>query len=254
MTTSFIEALGLCQGPPKICIPLTARDIASLSTQLLRCEALPGDLYELRLDYYSGDIALALQVCRKTTKRPLLCTIRTGSQGGEAIISTDEYAGRVSELIGLYEYFQLIDIELSAGDDIVRELTEAARNKGLAVVISQHSFTDTPPKQEMIDTLTHMHELGADLPKLAVSPGSPADLFDLMSASWEASSSIGPVITMSMGDTGRLSRIAGSLTGSCITFGAGTEPSAPGQLGAAELKNMLDILGRGLIKEITEYE
>ncbi len=242
MTTSFIEALGLCQGPPKICIPLTARDIASLSTQLLRCEALPGDLYELRLDYYSGDIALALQVCRKTT----------GSQGGEAIISTDEYAGRVSELIGLYEYFQLIDIELSAGDDIVRELTEAAHNKGLAVVISQHSFTDTPPKQEMIDTLTHMHELGADLPKLAVSPGSPADLFDLMSASWEASSSIGPVITMSMGDTGRLSRIAGSLTGSCITFGAGTEPSAPGQLGAAELKNMLDILGRGLIKEITE--
>ena len=99
------------------------------------------------------------------------------------MLSTDEYAGRVSELIGLYEYFQLIDIELSAGDDIVRELTEAARNKGLAVVISQHSFTDTPPKQEMIDTLTHMHELGADLPKLAVSPGSPADLFDLMSAS-----------------------------------------------------------------------
>ncbi len=57
---------------------------------------------------------------------------------------------------------------------------------------------------------------------------------------------MGPLITMSMSEIGRLSRAAGSFTGSCITFGAGARASAPGQLGAAELRQVLDILGRGL--------
>ncbi len=254
MITSSPGAPDLRQGPPKICIPLTAGDIAAFSTQILQCEALPGDLYEWRLDRYSGDISLGLQIYGKATGRPLLCTVRTRSQGGEADLDREGYVRRVSELIELGELFQLIDIELWAGDDIVRELADAAHSRGLSVVISQHSFTDTPPKGEMTKTLVHMHELGADFPKLAVTPASPSDLFDLMSASREAFDRIGPVITMSMGPLGQLSRIAGSLTGSCITFGAGAEASAPGQLGAVELRKMLDILGRGLTKETTEYE
>ncbi len=66
--------------------------------------------------------------------------------------------------------------------------------------------------------------------------------------------SLGPVITMSMGPIGQLSRVAGSVTGSAVTFGAGAEASAPGQLGAAELKQILDILGRGLLKERADDE
>lgn len=240
------QNIDLAGGTPKICIPITAKDIAGLSLQILRGDCLPGDLYEWRLDRYEGDVELGLKVYGRTTKRPLLCTIRTRDQGGGAELDPEEYVRRIMELIELGEYFQLIDIELAAGDGAVKELAGAAHNKGLITVISQHSFTDTPPKEEMINTLLHMKDLGADLPKLAVTPGTPLDVFSLMAASFEASAVLGPVITMSMGPLGQLSRIAGRLTGSAVTFGAGAEASAPGQLEAGELKQVLDILGRGL--------
>ncbi len=254
MNLSRPESLDLGRGIPKICIPITAKDIAGLSLQILGGEALPGDLYEWRLDHYSGDVELGLRVYGKATERPLLCTLRTKGQGGEIELDPDEYAKRVRELIELGEYFQLIDIELCAGDSIVKELIEAAHSKGLIAVVSQHSFTDTPPKDEMIRVLAHMKDLGADLPKLAATPKTPLDVFSLMAASFEASVSLGPVITMSMGPIGQLSRVAGSVTGSAVTFGAGAEASAPGQLGAGELKQILDILGRGLLKERADDE
>mgnify|MGYP002234856443 CR=1 FL=1 len=48
--------------------------------------------------------------------------------------------------------------------------------------------------------------MGADLPKLAVMPQSPADVLALLAATYEASAQIGPVITMPWGDLGKLSR------------------------------------------------
>jgi len=245
MKSSRFAALGFGQGLPKICIPITAKDIAGLTDRLLRDSALPGDLFEWRLDHYTGDLALGLSMYRQTTRQPLLCTLRTRGQGGEADLDPQEYAQRVSRLIELGEQFELIDIELCAGDRIVEGLIKAAHEKGLGAVVSQHSFTDTPSRQEMLDALRHMRGLGADLPKLAVMPATPLDVFDLMSASWEASLD-GPVVTMSMGPLGQISRAAGSYTGSCMTFGAGTEASAPGQLDARDLKRALTILGRGL--------
>ena len=46
MNLSRPESLDLGRGIPKICIPITAKDIAGLSLQILGGEALPGDLYE----------------------------------------------------------------------------------------------------------------------------------------------------------------------------------------------------------------
>lgn len=51
MNLSRPESLDLGRGIPKICIPITAKDIAGLSLQILGGEALPGDLYEWRLDH-----------------------------------------------------------------------------------------------------------------------------------------------------------------------------------------------------------
>ncbi len=246
MKKPSLESLGLYERTPKICIPLMAKDLAGLSLQLLENRTLPGDLYEWRLDRYEGDIELGLGIYKRAVSLPLLCTLRTKGQGGEIELDPPEYVRRIRELIELSEHFQLIDIELCAGDSAVRELTEAAHERGLLAVVSQHDFADTPPGEEMLRTLVHMKDLGADLPKLAVMPKNPLDVFSLMSASFEAYALLGPVITMSMSEIGRLSRAAGSFTGSCITFGAGARASAPGQLGAAELRQVLDILGRGL--------
>ena len=45
-----------------------------------------------------------------------------------------------------------------------------------------------------------------------------------------------------MGQAGQLTRIAGSDLGAPITFAAGQKASAPGQLTAAQVKAVLDVL------------
>ena len=55
-----------------------------------------------------------------------------------------------------------------------------------------------------------------------------------------------PVVTMSMGGLGVLSRIGGELSGSCITFGAYGAVSAPGQLQADELGDILDTIHKSM--------
>jgi len=51
-----------------------------------------------------------------------------------------------------------------------------------------------------------------------------------------------PIITMSMGPLGLISRLAGETFGSALTFGAGEKASAPGQIPAKQLKEVLDLI------------
>jgi 3-dehydroquinate dehydratase-1 len=43
-----------------------------------------------------------------------------------------------------------------------------------------------------------------------------------------------------MSDLGRITRVSGEEFGSCMTFGAGRDASAPGQIEAMNLKDALD--------------
>ena len=231
-------------GLPKLCIPLTAGDLPALNAQLLAAEALPADLYELRADFLYGGAGPALRLLNEKSSRPVLCTLRTKPQGGQMELSPEEYESRIEEIIGLGG-FQLIDIELACGGARASRLVGLAHEKGLGTVMSQHCFQNTPPQARMVETLLRMKALGADLPKLAVMPQTPGDVLALLAATLEAAEQIGPVITMSMGELGKISRVCGGLTGSCMTFGAGAEASAPGQLPADRLWEILRDLTPG---------
>ena len=92
-----------------------------------------------------------------------------------------------------------------------------------------------------------MQDLGADLPKIAVMPKSPADVITMLDATQEMSNCHAdrPIITMSMGN-GVITRICGEYFGSSMTFGAVGQVSAPGQIPVEQLKTAMDILHRGL--------
>lgn len=71
-------------------------------------------------------------------------------------------------------------------------------------------------------------------------PGQFKDLLSLLEVTREAADKYDrPLITMSMGETGFLSRICGEITGSALTFAAGRNASAPGQAGAENMRNIL---------------
>lgn len=234
------KTIDFTQGPPKICVPLTASSLPALLEELAHAQSLPADLLEWRADCFAGDPCAALPQLAQAARLPLLCTVRTEDEGGKVRLAPAEYEEAVSGLLDIGG-FQLIDIELACGGERVTRLVKKARERGIQTVVSKHYFAITPTVPQMVDLLTEMKALGADLPKLAVMPHDFLDVLKLMEASFKAHERLGPVITMSMGEPGKLSRIAGSLTGSCLTFGAGDNASAPGQIPAGTLRAALEL-------------
>lgn len=233
--------LDFTQGPPKICVPLTAPDLPGLLAGLDQAQALPAHVLEWRMDCFAGDAAAVLPRLAQRARLPLLCTLRTQGEGGRARLDPAEYESALERLLD-QGGFQLIDVELACGGERAARLVKKARERGVLTVVSKHDFERTPPVPQMVDALAAMKALGADLPKLAVMPQGPLDVLALMEASVRARERLGPVITMSMGTLGAVSRLAGELTGSCLTFGAGANASAPGQLPAAKLWEALTLL------------
>ena len=75
-------------------------------------------------------------------------------------------------------------------------------------------------------------------------PEKKADVFTLMSATDDFVAENGnmSVITMSMGEAGKVSRVAGKSFGSAVTFGCLGKASAPGQINVDDLKFILNLI------------
>ena len=129
----------------------------------------------------------------------------------------------------------------------------ALKAHGIPVIASRHFFSETPPAEVLRETLTALRDSGADIPKLAVMTKSTEDLLTLLafSAEWRRNADC-PFVLIGMGPHGVLSRISGAEFGSCLSFGALRESSAPGQLPARELKRILSLLSEYPVPDATE--
>jgi 3-dehydroquinate dehydratase-1 len=242
LKTVEIQGVHFGAGLPKLCIPLTGQGVPALLSELQFAAALPADLYEWRIDCFFGDpLSVLPTVLEETKGKPLLCTLRTEGEGGKAQVSPEEYERQITALLRAGG-FGLVDLELAWGEERVTRLVNLAKEQGIGVVISKHDFEKTPPTEEIAQTLVQMKKLGADLPKYAVMPQNPGDVLALLSATWKAYQQVGPVITMAMGELGKVTRAAGGVFGSCLTFGAGQNASAPGQMEAEDLRAILEDL------------
>ena len=242
-----IRNVALGAGMAKIAVPIVGRTRGEILDSAAALTALPVDLVEWRVDFYEAldaEAALAetLQRLREQLgDLPLLFALRTKREGGAAALSPARYAALVltAARSGCAD---LVDVELSTPD--VGALLDAVHASGVPAVGSRHDFAATPSQDEMIACLRRAQEAGADIPKLAVTPRSDADVLALLmaAAEWHAHGADRPFIAISMGTRGALSRVACALTGSCLTFGTAGRPSAPGQLPVAELRAMLRTL------------
>ena len=95
----------------------------------------------------------------------------------------------------------------------------------------------------MQELLTIGLKLGADIPKIAVMPQSKKDVLTLLAATEEMASEHAdrPIITISMGKDGMISRLCGEVFGSALTFGTAGKASAPGQINVDELRQVLEM-------------
>lgn len=74
-------------------------------------------------------------------------------------------------------------------------------------------------------------------------PTCNRDLLTLLDATLSASQQLNiPIITISMGKLGVITRIFGWIFGSSVTFAIGKQSSAPGQIPIEELRSILKLL------------
>lgn len=245
-----IRHVPLGEGKPKICVPLIAATAPALCAAGKSLQGLPYDVVELRIDYFTDaphtdKVIEVLQNLRTVLPdAPLLFTFRTKEEGGERDFAEEDYFSLLQGVIptGLID---AVDIEYFRDHAGIVKTLALAKEHGVTVVMSNHDFKKTPSKDELVQRLVGMKELGADVPKIACMPQNVYDVLRLLAATSifkEERYPDVPIITMSMGKLGVVSRISGETFGSCLTFGAAEKASAPGQLDVTSLHQVLDIL------------
>jgi len=247
--TVTVRDLEIGVGTPKIIVPIVGKTQQEVLWKAAAFQGLKMDVVEWRVDFCEDvfDTPRMLETLAKLREAlgnlPLLFTFRTQKEGGEKDISMEAYTS-LNKAVAESGHADLIDVEIFSGDDVVAENIRNIHGAGKLVVGSNHDFHATPPKDEIVARLQKMQELGADIPKIALMPTCTADVLTLLAATNEMKERYAdrPVITMSMGATGVISRLCGEVFGSAMTFGAVGQVSAPGQIPVKALAEVLEIL------------
>ena len=240
-------------GIPKIFVPIVGVTKEEIIEAAEKIKTTAADVVEWRVDWYEdifdfGKTEDTMKALRETLgDMPILFTFRTSKEGGEKAIETEAYV-ELNQKAARTGLIDLVDVEAFTGDDAVKAVVETAHGCGVKVVASNHDFHKTPSQEEIVLRLRKMQDLGADIPKIAVMPQNKKDVLTLLAATEEMAEEYAdrPIITMSMSGTGVISRLCGEVFGSALTFGAVGKASAPGQMGAEDLRTVLTLLDKSL--------
>lgn len=251
--TVTVRGVELGRGRPEIIVPIVGEDLDAVLAQTRAALAGPGRIVEWRVDRFHPELAspsahreaalAALPSLRAElgADRALLVTARTAAEGGSRAFDDGDLAALLEGLLtprqpGVQSPVDLVDIEMERDPAVVASIVRTARRSGVAVVGSFHDFDGTPAEEELVRRLRAHRRAGADIPKIAVTPRDAADVLALLRASVRvAADGTGPLIAISMGSLGAVSRVAGEIFGSAATFAAAGEGSAPGQLSVEDV-------------------
>lgn len=234
---------------PLICIPIVAEDEQELKDETEKILRLHPDIIEWRADYFKYvcdliKVKQALKILRSIIEDiPLIFTFRSSLEGGY-IKAEDAVRIEIIKQIIYTEEVDVVDIELISGKNNIKEIKEAADKHNVRLILSYHNFYETPSVEFILDKIRQQILSGACIAKIAVMSKTEEDVLNLLSATLKARREMSdiPLITMSMGSLGVISRIAGGIFGSDLTFGSGEKTSAPGQIPVGELRANMKVL------------
>ncbi|WP_153563350.1 type I 3-dehydroquinate dehydratase [Acinetobacter baumannii] len=230
----------------KTIVPITAKtkEQALAQAQVIANTA-DADLAEFRIDLlsFASDtkqvIALGHELKKILGNKPMIATIRTKNEGSQLEISDADY-GKTYQAYLKNPFMDWLDVEMFRDQKVVSEIVQKAHQKKVLVVMSNHDFQKTPSQDEIEKRLLKQDQMGADVLKIAVMPKSKQDVFTLMNATLKVSQqTTKPLLTMSMGQLGTISRVATANMGGSYSFGMIGQASAPGQIDVTKLKQIL---------------
>ena len=237
-------------GPvPLICLPLVAEDKLGLLSQAREVLDYVPDAIEWRVDKFeavrdTGVVVEALNELRAVIGDVVLIfTCRVIDEGGFQEISAADRLALMEAVIPTGKT-DLVDIEVGNERDMIDAIKKACEESGTKLILSFHNFQETPEEVFILGKLTEAAECGGDVAKVAVMPQNYGDVLTLLSATYRARTELLdiPIITMSMGAEGGITRIAGGLFGSDLTFAIGRASSAPGQIPIGDIRKAWEAL------------
>lgn len=236
------------EGKPLICVSVMEYEKDEVIAEIKRLIDNGAEMIEWRVDAFSeikspNAIRQVLNEIAELVKDTIFVfTFRSKEQGGVCSLSKSRVYD-LHQVAAESRVVDFIDLEYFYTEDADEEIYELHR-MGAKIITSHHDFHETPPSEVLFMLLEQMKHSNADIVKLAMMPNSTEDVLRLLEETnhFHKRYPKQPLITMSMGRLGVISRIAGETFGSCVTFGAGKNASAPGQVEMTKLSEILDIL------------
>jgi len=192
--------------------------------------AFPCDIVEVRLDLIGAD-APAWSEQIRAIPLPVIVTIRLASEGGQWT-QPDEARLPLFEIA--LQHAAAVDIEYRS--PLMKRVSALACQRQKALIISYHDFEKTPPLADLQQIIRTAANYGTVV-KIATLTQTEEDLATLRALFAEQCSA--SVCLLGMGPLGPRTRVEFPRLGSCLTYGYLDAPIAPGQVSAAELKELL---------------
>ena len=235
-----VRNITLGEGDAKICVPVMGKDKKELVESIRDALNSNPDIIEIRWDYIEHEnvIEVLKEVRRLVNDTAVIFTFRTSNEGGEKAIQQKEYA-KLNLQVAQSGLVDLIDVEIMSNMVFAKDLIEEIHMFGTYVIGSNHNFNKTPSYEEIETIIKTIEFSGADVCKMAVMPNEKDDVSRLINVSKKVSKELSvPMVVMSMGELGAVTRVCTDMTNSSITFASCKKASAPGQLNIEILKDI----------------
>lgn len=233
---------------PIICVPIVETKKEAIIAEVIRLKSLNVEMIEWRVDAFEefknleSVLELLHDIKQYLQHIIFLFTFRSKNQGGLAELEAKQLE-RLYHAVAETKVVDLMDVEYFENSNS-ESLISMIQGYGVYVIASHHDFAKTASYKELENLLEDLSRSTADIIKLAVMPKETEDVLRLLSVTnhFHKLHPEKTLVTMSMERIGMISRIAGGIFGSCITFGSGKVASAPGQVDLKDLEYLLNII------------
>lgn len=213
----------------KIAIPIFQKKYEDVIEVAQDCIDKGADILEFRIDALKNPDIGKIKNTIEEINFPMIATNRINTEGGYFKGSEEERINILYECCDLVDY---VDIELQSDDEYIHKIHDT----GVTTIVSYHDFKKTPDLNEILYIVEKEHELG-DIAKVAFMPQDLEDTLTILAVL----SHCKDTIAISMGDLGSYTRVMAAKFDSPITFAAGTDVTAPGQIDIETMKALLNM-------------
>lgn len=213
----------------KIAIPIFQAKKEDVIKVAEDCIEKGADVLEFRIDALDNPNFKDIQEIIEEINFPMIATNRISSEGGSFKGTEEE---RIDILLKCAPLVDYVDIELQSDDKYIKQIHDT----GVTTIVSYHDFHKTPEINKIMYIVEKEQKLG-DIAKVAFMPNDLDDTLKILAILSHCENTI----AISMSDLGSYTRVMASKFDSPITFAAGTDVTAPGQIDIETMKSLLNM-------------